>query len=418
VPIFAFIYRVKAGENSEMTGVADLTTRTHEVHPSGLRCGIFVPPFCRRYADATLAIEREFDLVEHVDRIGFDEAWIGEHHSGGTELIVSPELFIAAAAVRTKRIRLGTGVISLPYHNPMMVADRVVQLDHQTRGRAMFGFGPGLLNSDAQMLGVPADKQRDRMVESLEVILRLLDGEIVTRKTEWFELCGARLQLSPYSRPRPHIAVASAVTPSGGKLAGRFGLGLLGVAAASAQGFGTLGTNWQIAEREAAAQGQTVRRSEYRMVAPFHIAETRAQAMAEIKVGFEEWADYTRKINPAGPISLGMESPEYINTTGNGTIGTPDDAVAAIEKFWERSGGFGCILYFGQTWASAEATKRSCTLFAEYVMPQFTRRNARRIASLDWMGENVQAFSAASKAAADKATAKFLAEPSAKAPRS
>jgi limonene 1,2-monooxygenase len=391
-------------EQSNMTA----ESRSDDTRRDTLRCGVFVPPFCQRHADATLAIEREFELVEHLDRIGFDEAWIGEHHSGGTELIGSPELFIAAAAERTQRIRLGTGVISLPYHHPMMVADRVVQLDHQTRGRAMFGFGPGLLTSDARMLGIPADKQRDRMVESLEVILRLLDGETVTRKTEWFELCEARLQLAPYSRPRPHIALASAVTPSGGKLAGRFGLGLLGVAAASAQGFGTLGTNWQIAEREAAAQGQTVRRSQYRMVAPFHIAETRDQAMAEVQEGFDEWADYTRKINPLGPISLGMESPQFINETGNGAIGTPDDAVVALEKFWEQSGGFGCILLLGQTWASAAATQRSCTLFAEYVMPKFTRRNARRIASLDWMGQNVQAFSAASKDAADKATAKLI----------
>jgi limonene 1,2-monooxygenase len=378
---------------------------------AALRCGVFVPPFCRREVDATLAIEREFELVEHLDRIGFDEAWIGEHHSGGTEVIASPELFIAAAAVRTRRIRLGTGVISLPYHHPMMVADRMVQLDHQTRGRAMFGFGPGLLNSDAQMLGIPADKQRERMVESLEVILRLLDGEIVSRKSEWFELYEARLQLSPYSRPRPEMAVASAATPSGGKVAGRFGLGLLGVAAASSMGFGALGTNWQIAEREAAANGTAVHRSRYRMVAPFHLAETREQALAEVKEGFAEWADYTRQINPAGPISLGMESPQFINDTGNGAVGTPDDAVRALEKFWEQSGGFGCILLFGQTWASSEATKRSCTLFAEYVMPKFTQRNAQRIASLNWMGQNVAAFSAASKQAADKATAQLLSNP-------
>ena len=383
--------------------------KSDEVKAADLRCGMFIPPFCRRDADATLALEREFELVEHLERIGFDEAWIGEHHSGGTELIASPELFIAAAAARTQRIRLGTGVISLPYHHPLMVADRMVQLDHQSRGRAMFGFGPGLLTSDARMLGIAADQQRNRMVESLQVILRLLDGEVVSQKTEWFELCEARLQLAPYSRPRPHIAVASAAPPSGGKLAGRFGLGLLGVAAASAQGFGTLGTNWQIAEREAAAQGHRVRRSEYRMVAPFHLAETRAQALAEVETGFAEWADYTRKINPAGPISLGMESPRFINETGNGAVGTPDDAVAGLEKFWEQSGGFGCILLLGQTWASAEATQRSCTLFAEYVMPAFTRRNARRIASLDWMGQNVQAFSAASKDAADKATAQFVA---------
>ncbi len=377
---------------------------------AGLRVGAFVPPFLRRHADPTLAIEREFELVQHLDRIGLDEVWVGEHHSGGAELIASPELFIAAAIERTRRIRLGTGVISLPYHNPLMVADRMVQLDHQARGRAMFGFGPGLLNSDARMLGIPADTQRERMTQAVEVILRLLAGEVVTCKTDWFELVQARLQMSPFTLPRPHVAVASAATPSGGKVAGRFGLGMLAVAAASATGFGALGNNWDIAEAEAGKQGRAMDRTDYRLVAPFHLAETREQAMADVKDGFEEWADYTRQINPAGPISLGMESPEFINQTGNGAIGTPDDAVRALEKFWEQSGGFGCILVLGNTWASAEATQKSYTLLAEYVMPKFAGRNAQRLASLKWMGENVAEFSAAAQRAAENATAKALAE--------
>lgn len=375
-----------------------------------LRCGIFIPPFCRREVDPTLAIRREMELVEHLDLLGYDEAWIGEHHSGGVELIASPELFIAAAAERTRHIRLGTGVISLPYHHPLMVADRLVQLDHQTRGRAMFGFGPGLLVSDARMLGIAPDTQRDRMNEALEVILRLLNGEIVTHKADWFELCEARLHLPPYTVPRPHIAVASSVTPSGGKLAGRFGLGLLGVAAASAKGFGMLGSNWEIAEREAAAHGRSVERSQYRLVAPFHIAPTREQALAEVKTGFEEWAEYTRRINPLGPASLGMDSPEFINESGNGAIGTPDDAVRALDRLWNQSGGFGCILNLGQTWASAEATRNSYRLFAEYVMPSFTGRNAWRLASYDWLGANVTAFSEAARNAADKTIARHMAE--------
>ena len=94
-------------------------------------------------------LHRDLELVEWLDQLGYDEAWIGEHHSAGFEIIASPELFIAAAAERTKHIRLGTGVISLPYHNPLMVADRIMQLDHKTRGRVMFGVGPGLLPSDA-----------------------------------------------------------------------------------------------------------------------------------------------------------------------------------------------------------------------------------------------------------------------------
>ena len=125
-----------------------------------LRCGIFLPPFHPNDEDPLLCYERDFELVQHLDKLGFHEAWIGEHHSGGYETYGSPELFIATAAERTRHIRLGTGVISLPYHHPLMVADRMVQLDIQTRGRAMFGFGPGLLPSDAKILGINPDLQR------------------------------------------------------------------------------------------------------------------------------------------------------------------------------------------------------------------------------------------------------------------
>ncbi len=99
-----------------------------------------------------------------MDKLGFCEAWFGEHHSTGWETIGSPELMIAAAAELTRRIRLGTGVIWLPFHNPLMVANRIVQLDHMTMGRAMFGVGPGPLPTDAMMLGIDIASQRDRMV--------------------------------------------------------------------------------------------------------------------------------------------------------------------------------------------------------------------------------------------------------------
>src|SRR4051795_3067970 len=135
-----------------------------------MRFGVFMAPFHPAGQNPTLALERDLDLVVHLDRLGFEEAWIGEHHSAGFETIASPELFIAAAAERTKRIRLGTGVVSLPYHNPLMVANRIIQLDHMTRGRVMFGAGPGLLASDALMLGIDPSVQRDRMAEGLDVI--------------------------------------------------------------------------------------------------------------------------------------------------------------------------------------------------------------------------------------------------------
>src|SRR4051812_39994768 len=173
-----------------------------------LRNGIFLAPFHALDEDPTEAIHRDLALIEHLDHLGYEEAWIGEHHSAGFEIIASPELFIAAAAERTKRIKLGTGVVSLPYHHPLTVANRIIQLDHMTRGRVMFGAGPGLLPSDAFMLGIPVAKQRSRMAEALDVILRLFNGETVTAETEWFTLRNARAHLLPYTKPHPEVCVA------------------------------------------------------------------------------------------------------------------------------------------------------------------------------------------------------------------
>ena len=162
----------------------------------GLKFGVFLAPFHRVGDNPTLAISRDIEMIEHLDRLGYDEAWIGEHHSAGWEVIASPELIIAAAAERTKHIMLGSGVTSLPYHHPFLVAQRFVQLDHQTRGRAMLGCGPGALVSDAYMMGIEASTQRRRMDEALDAIMQLLAcEEPVTMKTDWFELRQARLAI-------------------------------------------------------------------------------------------------------------------------------------------------------------------------------------------------------------------------------
>src|SRR5438477_8706284 len=161
--------------------------------PWPLKFGIFLAPFHPVGQNPTLALERDLDLIVHLDRLGFDEAWIGEHHSAGYEIIASPEVFIGIAAERTKNIRLGTGVSSLPYHHPLMLTDRMVLLDHLTRGRIMLGVGPGALPSDAFMMGIDPLRQREMMEESLEAILALLAGDqLVTRTTDWFTLRDAR----------------------------------------------------------------------------------------------------------------------------------------------------------------------------------------------------------------------------------
>lgn len=375
-----------------------------EITKDELQVGAFMPPWhLPMTRDATRAIRREIELLEFFDHIGFDEAWIGEHHSGGMEIVDSPELMVAAGIERTNRLRIGTGVISLPYHHPLNVAQRIVQLDHMSEGRAMFGFGPGLLPSDALMLGVPANEQRDRMRQALDVVLRLIDGETITMDGGWFQLEEARLQLSSYSRPRPEMAIASAITPSGGRTAGLHGIGMLCLAVSTAAGYDALDVNWKIAEEEAAKRDATMDRRGLRLVAPFHVAETREQAMDEVREGFDRWNVYMYEYLEEGGKVAGMGSLEEIIENGGGVVGTPEDAIALLERYWEKSGGFGVILNEITHWADFEATKRSNQLFAEAVMPVFAGRHERRLASHKWLTDNKEALTGRQEGAIQKA---------------
>lgn len=373
-----------------------------------MRHGVFLAPYHSLREDPTLALQRDLELMEWLERLGFQEAWIGEHHSAGTEIIDSPELFIAAAAERTKRIKLGTGVVSLPYHNPLNVANRIIQLDHQTRGRVMFGAGPGLLASDAIMMGIDPQVQRDRMAESLDVILRLFRGETVTQKSDWFNLVEARTHLSPYTYPHPEIAVASAVTPSGGRLAGRYGFSMLCVAATDPSGFDALATNWQIACDTAAETGHEMDLDTLRVVAPMHIAETRDQAFENVKFGFQDYLDYVNNNQPRYNVPAGVEPARWYAENKHGVIGTPDDAIELIERLLAKQGNFGAFLHLAHNWADWEQTKRSYELFARYVFPHFAKSNARRTASFDWQTAN-QAEFAGKRIAAAQATFDKLA---------
>jgi limonene 1,2-monooxygenase len=376
-----------------------------------MRFGTFMAPFHPVGQNPTLAIERDLDLIVQLDRWGFHEAWIGEHHSAGYEIIASPEVFIGVAAERTKQIRLGTGVSSLPYHHPLMLADRMVLLDHLTRGRTMLGIGPGQLTSDAHMLGIPADQQRPRMEEALDVMMALLRGETVTYECEWFTVRDARLQLRPYSDPCFDIAVAASFSPTGARAAGKHGIGMLSVAATAKQGMDLLAHHWNLWAELGAESGRPADRSKWRLVGPMHLAETREQAERDVEYGIAQFSRYFTHVLPAGPVAgdTAAEIIENNRASGFAVIGTPDDAVARIEELVEASGGgFGAFLLFDHDWANPAAKLRSYELFAQYVMPRFTGQLEPPQASCDWVtgsgGEFVgRAANAIAKAIEDHA---------------
>ena len=356
----------------------------------GLIFGIFLAPFHRVGDNPTLAIARDMELIQWLDHLGYDEAWIGEHHSAGWELIASPELIIAAAAERTRNIRLGSGVTSLPYHHPLMVANRFVQLDHMTRGRAMLGVGPGALVSDAYMLGIAPDTQRRRMDESLDAITRLLAcEEPVTMKTDWFEMNQARLHLAPYTYPRFPIAVASTLTPAGMQAAGKYGLGVLSLGAGIPGGPDALANQWKIAEDEAAKAGRTMDRKDWRLVINMHTAEDDELAIEQVKVGERiETVTYFEDTlgRPPGRADDPLREGVKMGTT---LVGSPDTVSRGIEKLIENSkGGIGGVMFRAHEWADREKTMKSFELFARWVMPRFQGSLDTVIASREWTKSN------------------------------
>lgn len=344
--------------------------------PERMKFGIFMAPFHWLGENPTLAIERDLETVEWLDYLGFDEAWIGEHHSAGWENIASPEIFIAAAAERTKHIRLGTGVTSLPYHHPMMVANRMVQLDHMTRGRVNLGVGPGALVSDAYMLGIDPTTQRQRMDESLGVIKRLLtETEPITHESDWFTLRDARLHLRPYTKPHFPISAAAAQSPSGMVLAGKHGLGVLSVSVVRGGAYArNMKDFWKIAEDTAEEYGNVMDRNEWRLVVHVHLAESKKEAMAQAR---ERAGAYQREYfeNTLG-FQAAFDGPqnqiiESMVENGAWCVGTPDDLVEQIHRLDESSGGFGGLMIQATEWGTREQVKHSYELIARYVMPQF-----------------------------------------------
>jgi limonene 1,2-monooxygenase len=312
-------------------------------------------------------------------------------------------MFLAAAGERSHRIKLGTGVVSLPYHHPFNVAQRMVQLDWMTGGRAIFGSGPGALASDAHTLGIDPMVQRDRQDEAIAVIRRLFNGERVTAESDWFTLRDASLQLLPLQEEMP-FAVASQISPSGMTLAGKHGIGVISIGSMSDEGLNALPTQWGFAEAAAKKYGKKVDRKDWRVLLSWHIAETRDKAIAEARLGLmrhhNQYVVGTLQrpgAKPFGDPDEAIEKTAY-SDGASATIGTPDDLVARIKSVLEVSGGFGTIVGFVHDWANPENTMRSWDLVARYVVPEINGYLAGLRRSQDFVATNRGVFDRAKEA--------------------
>jgi limonene 1,2-monooxygenase len=382
--------------------------------PRRMKFGVFMAPFHRPGENPTLALERDLELIQWLDVLGFDEAYIGEHHSAGWEIICAPEVFIATAAERTRHIRLGTGVTSLPYHHPYMVANRMVLLDHLTRGRVILGVGPGALASDALMFGIPSERQREMMDEALGIIIRLFESaEPLTYKSDWFQLYEGVLQLRPYQEPSIPIAVASVQSPAGVRLAGKYGAAVLSLSIPRATVRQTsLKELWAIGEETAAEHGKTLRREDWRLVVTCHLAESRKEAIEDVRGGGgREVTEYFRD-------TLGHPAPDlppdqivdHMVAQNQWIIGTPEDCIAGIERLQEMSGGFGGFLIRVEDWVQRDKRRHSYELLARYVMPHFQGSVQGIMASNQWARDQKEVLHANTIAGLKRATDSYFVQ--------
>lgn len=379
-----------------------------------LKFGMFMAPFHSPVGqDPTSAYERDLDVIKLMDKLGYEEAWVGEHHSCGHELIPDPMIFIAHAANHTKHIKLGAGVVSLPYHNPLWVADRALFLDHLTRGRFMLGLGPGALPTDAAMVGITMEEQRGAFEEDVDILMAILRGEEVTKETNRYRLQGARTQFNAFSDF--DIVVAAIASPTGPRAASKNGANLLSVGATVPDGgFDSLAMHWDVMTERGAQFGHTPDRSKWRMAGPMHIAETREQAIEDVRFGFNDWCDYTQHVLAAPHFRAAGETFEervaWVNETGLGVIGTPDDAIRQVERLEKQSGGFGSYLLIHHEWARPEAMMKHYELFARYVKPRFQGRTDRLQKAEDYARSRWSELNDRQGAAIQAATDRHTAE--------
>ena len=336
-----------------------------------LKFGIFLSSFQSLKIDSAQTLSRDLQLICHLDNLGYDYVWIDEHYSENTAISESPDFFIAQASEHTQKIKFGVGISSLCFHNPLTLANRILQLYNSTGGRVALCMNPQTLTSDAAPIGLNVSLQKAKEQEAIDILIALLQGERVNRRTDWFELVDAQLHFQDCQMNPIEMAVTSQVSPSGMITAGKHGIGVISVGATTPGGFNALAANREIYERKAAENSKPTFCEDWSLVGPMHIAETKEDAIKDVRFGITEWVDYFKRVKGIFLVPDGSDPIATLVENGLAVIGTPDDAIAQIRRLERESGGFGTFLQLAHNWADWEKTKKSYALFAKFVVPLF-----------------------------------------------
>jgi limonene 1,2-monooxygenase len=336
-----------------------------------MKFSFFMMPLHYPTENPSLAFDRDISLIHHADELGYDEFFIGEHHTGGWETMPAPEMVLAKASAGAHRIRLGTSVLSLPFHHPFEVAERMAFLDHLTRGRAILGVGPCNLITDKKLFGLPDEKLHPMMAESVDIIVRLLESpDPIDYDGEFWRFKQMRLQLRSYQQPRMPLAIASSGNSISLELAAKYGMLLLSPAGKNKRNNQSKSEQWNTVEVIAAKNGVKTSRENWRLATCIYLADSREEAWRDVEESIRRDMEYFFAIGLKAPYESYPGQPAREITPRSGAdrrdwiIGTPDDAIAEIERMQAETGGFGGLLLTSHEWTATDKTRRSYELFA------------------------------------------------------
>ena len=354
-----------------------------------MQLGYFTMPLHPKERDYRETLREDREAILLAERLGFAEAYVGEHVTDACETITNCLMFIASLARETSRIRLGSATVNLPNRHPAMVAAEVAMLDNLLDGRFLFGISQGGLVSDAEMFG---NLDRDRvamLVESIDHILALWTGEppyvreghfwtLGVPKTLIAEI-GQGVMVKPLQQPHPPILV-TVTAPFSKGLVSATARGWHGISANFLQP-NWVGSHLKMIEKGAAEAGRAPDLSTWRVAKSIFVAEDDATARRYAKGHDGPYAYYFRNLFRKLQASKRSELFKHDRAMPDEAVtldyildslvvcGTPESVADQLLAFREQVGSFGTLLYCGHDWQDPELGRRSMELMAEKVLP-------------------------------------------------
>jgi alkanesulfonate monooxygenase SsuD/methylene tetrahydromethanopterin reductase-like flavin-dependent oxidoreductase (luciferase family) len=354
-----------------------------------MRVGYFTMPMHPPGSDLAQTLADDLEQLVTLDRLGFSEAWVGEHITAGWENIPCPDLLIAQALALTKNIRLGTGVSCLPNHDPVMLAQRIAQLDQMARGRFAWGIGSGGFVGDFELYDVDNKnlEQRQLTRDILDTVLMLWDDPKpgLYEHPRWrFRVpepqpdIGLSMHVRPYQRPHPPIAVAGLGPKSDMlTLAGSRGWIPMSINLVPTS---TLQAHWQTYAASAEGAGRVANRADWRIARNVYVGETSEQARRDVLDGvmardFEHYFfPMLRKqkqmimFKPDNSMPDEAVTLDYVYNN-IWIAGDADEVTAKLRRLYDDVGGFGTLLVIGHEWTPKDKWVRSMRRLAEDIIP-------------------------------------------------